>query len=99
MCLRELERLRDGAHVTDVIGALGRASVVKRRWEAAASLAPSVRPRTPELVRLVREAVGSVLRGQASAGTKAAAQRVQAQWAPRPAAPQERGERIAWDSD
>ena len=99
VCLRELERLRDGAHVADVIGALGRASVVKRRWEAAAALAPSVRPRTPELVRLVREAVGSVLRGQASPGTKAAAQRVEAQWAPRPAPPQERGERIAWDSD
>ena len=99
VCLRELERLRDGAHVADVIGALGRASVVKRRWEAAAALAPSVRPRTSELVRLLREAVGSVLRGQASAGTKAAAQRLQAQWAPRPAAPQERGERIAWDSD
>ena len=32
VCLRELERLRDGAHVADVIGALGRASVVKRRW-------------------------------------------------------------------
>ena len=85
--------------MADVIGALGRASVVKRRWEAAAALAPSVRPRTPELVRLVREAVGSVLRGQASAGTKAAAQRVEAQWAPRPVPPQERGERIAWDSD
>ena len=62
-----------------------------------------MRPRTSELVRLVREAMGSVLRGQASAGTKAAAQRLQAQWEPRPAAPsapsEERGERIAWDSD
>ena len=48
------------------------------------------------LVRLVREAVGSVLRGQASVGTKAAARRVEAQWATRPAPPQEPGERIAW---
>ena len=54
------------------------------------------------LVRLVREAVGSVLRGQASPAPRdegGAAQRVEAQWAPRPAPPQERGERIAWDSD
>ena len=31
VCLREFERLRDGAHVADVIGALGRASVVCRK--------------------------------------------------------------------
>ena len=72
-------------------------SVVRRRWEAVGALAPSVCRRTPSLERLVQDAVGSVLRGQASAGTKAAAQRLQAQWAPRPA--EGRGERVVWDSD
>ena len=94
-----VERLRDGACVADTIGALGRASVVKRRWEAAAALAPIVRPRTSSLVRLVRDAAGSVLRGSASAGTKVAAQRLQNQWASRPSPSPSQGERVVWDSD
>ena len=70
VCLRELVRLRDGAHVADTVGALGRASVVRGRYDAASSLVPSVRPRSSELERLVRGAADAVLRGQASDGTK-----------------------------
>jgi len=95
--LWELDRLRDGRRVADVDGALGRASVVRRRWVDASTLVPSVRPRTAELERLVREATERVVQGAESAGTKAVARRVQAQWAARPA--EGRGERVMWDSD
>ena len=74
--------------VRDVDGALGRLSVIMRRWRAVQSLAPHATPRTDDLVRMVKSAVDIVLASNVTESTKAQARRLWSQWCPaaRPAA-------------
>ena len=95
--VRELEILSGGGRVADLDGALGRLTVVLPGWRALMQLAPRARARTDEVSRMAKSAIDAVKHSRASEGTKAFAQRLQAQWCavPRP----ERGERVEWDSD
>ena len=84
----DLQTLSGGNLVRDVDGALGRLSVIMRRWRAVQSLAPHATPRTDDLVRMVKSAVDIVLASNVTESTKAQARRLWSQWCPaaRPAA-------------
>ena len=92
----DLHTLSGGDLVRDVDGALGRLSVIMRRWRAVSSLAPHARARTDDIARMVRAAIDTVMRSKVPEGTKAHARRVWAQWCPsRPL----QGTPVQWDSD
>lgn len=96
--LLEAETLSGGELVRDVDGAVGRLTVVMRRWRSLSDLAPETAPRTEDLAHMVKAAIETVIHHpRVAEATKAVARRALSQWAPPPSPPA--GERVQWDSD
>ena len=97
VAVNDLQTLSGGSLVRDVDGALGRLTVMMRRWRAVEALAPHVRARTDDLVRMIRSAIETVIGSNVSDGTKAYAKRVWGQWCP--ASRSAQGTSVNFDSD
>ena len=96
--VREMWKLSCGKRVRDMEGAVGRAQVVMGRWRTVMSLAPTVTPKTEEMIAMVKLAMNNVTRDSGSNElVKSIARRVLLQFSGSVA--KVPGEQVSWDSD
>ena len=97
--IRDLLKLREGVMTSDVQRATGSTARLRSRFLKLSPLNPDVRPRTNELMALVKSAIEAVLRANVSEGTKAFARKSLQNWTMQRTCSQPRGEQITWSDD